>query len=172
MDRRVALAAGIALLVVAPAAAQDGEDEVVGGHTTYTAIEAETDRTVSVVGDVECHFEVIRIKIGVPPSVGDADADCSADVRIFGSSQAGPDPLDHDLVPTGRTLEAQGPNGETWTTTEHAFEVGGEEHRAWSVDPEPPRTDPETGEEYRFVMALPSDVPDGETLVLEPVASP
>lgn len=164
MDRRVALATAVAILIVAPAGgstatSESVEDKVVEGHTTYATIENEVDeaRTVSVIGDVRCHVEVLEVKVTVPPSVEEVDADCGADVQVLGTVLGAPDPTGRDLEPTGRTFEAVGPQGGSWTTTELAYEAGGETWRAWSVPVEEPRLDPGSGEEYRFVAAVPTD---------------
>lgn len=173
MLRWVALATAVSVLVVATAAGSAGpqneiagDEEIVGGHTVHTTIENQPAESLSVVGDVHCRFEVMDVTLTVPPSVGDADAGCDADTRVFGSAAAAPDPRREDLQPTGRTLEAEGPQGETWTTTEHAYEVLGETWKAWTVDAREPMVDPGTGETYRFVAAFPADAAGGETIQL------
>lgn len=159
MDRKVALAAGIALLIVAPAvgAAEQGDEEVVEGHTTYTTIVADAPESISVIGDVRCHFEVLDVTFTVPPTVGNADADCSADVTVFGSLLGAPDPTKQDLDPTGRVLEVEGPQGITWTTTEWTYEADGGTWPAWTTDVGDRRVDPDSGRSYRFAMGVPGD---------------
>lgn len=159
MDRKVALAAGIALLIVAPAvgAAEQGDQEIVEGHTTYTTIVADEPRSISVIGDVRCHFEVLDVTFTVPPTVGNVDADCAADLLVFGSLLEAPDPTAQDLEKTGRTLEVEGPQGLTWTTTEWTYEADGETWRAWTTDVGDRRVDPESGDTYRFAIGVPGD---------------
>lgn len=160
MVRKVALAAGIALLIVLPAGAGGAaqqDQEVVAGHTTYATIVPDEPESVSVVGDVRCHFEVLDVTFTVPPSVGEVDADCFGDVTVFGSLLEAPDPRGQALDPTGRVLEAEGPQGGTWTTTEWVYEVGGETWRAWTVGAGERLVDPGSGEAYRFVVGVPAD---------------
>lgn len=158
MDRKVALAAGIAILIVAPAGgAAQQKEEVVQGHTTYATLRPEEPRSISVIGDVRCHVEVLDVELTVPPSVGNVEANCSGDVTVFGSLLESPDPRGRDLTKTGRVLEAEGPQGRTWTTTEWTYQAQGEEWTAWTVDVEERRVDPGSGEPYRFVLGVPGD---------------
>lgn len=169
LDRRIVLAAAAAVLLVAPAGAggtSEGTGQVVEGHTTYERLTVEPSPTVSVIGDVRCHVEVLDVTVNVPPRVGGFDAECDADVTVFGSSLGAPDPRDHVLAPTGSAYEAVGPRGDVWTTTEHVYEAGGSTWKAWTVDSGERRVDPGSGDAYRFVAALPGDEVRGEELRL------
>jgi hypothetical protein len=173
MDRRVALAVGIAILVGIPVVgAEDENEQVVEGHTVYEAIEVEQAPVVSVIGDVRCHVEVLRVRITVPPSVDNVGANCEADVQVFGSGVGAPDPTKHALSPTGDAYEAEGPQGLTWTTEEYAYEAQDQTWTAYGVEAGPTREDPETGQEYSFVAAVPADATDGEEMQLRADTGP
>lgn len=167
MKRRVALAAGIAILIAIPAVgAAGGEEQVVEGHTVYEKIVAERAPVISVIGDVRCHVEVLRVRVAVPPSVGSAGANCDAGVQVFGSGVGAPDPRKESLSPTGRTFTAQGPQGHQWTTTEYTYQALGQTWRAYGLETGPTRVHPGTGQPYDFVAAFPGDVAGGERVKL------
>lgn len=169
MDRRVALAAGIAILVgFSAVGSAENKEQVVEGHTVYEKIGVEKAPVVNVVGDVRCHFEVLRVRLTVPPSVGSAGAECEGDVQVFGSGIGAPDPRKEALVPTGETFTAEGPNGVEWTTTEYEYQAQGQSWTAYMVEAGPTQVHPETGEEYSFVATMPTDAVGGEELKLRP----